>query len=94
MSKDSRSAAEEGRLSTPYYDKLPPETVIVGGWESTCNNCGKQTVNFEVHDKVSGYGGGEEGCGVEFKFVSASYGEAHREGAQEKNPSLTYVPIL
>lgn len=76
-----------------YYDGLPAETLIVSGWYSTCNNCRKQTVNFETHDMTSGYGPSVPACGVVFKYVSFEYGFS-QETKDRVAPHLEYVPLF
>ncbi len=65
---------------------LPAATVIMGGWSSTCNNCGLQTVNFVEHDEVSGYGPRRPGCGIKFTHITSLYGACSHDG-------LEYVDI-
>lgn len=72
-----------------YAPHAPDATVIIGGWHSRCNNCGKEC-NFhsKTHDVILGYGddNGMPGCGIEWTHVLQEYG-----GGNSHRPDLEIV---
>ena len=73
------------------YENVPASTFILGGWSSSCNNCGKQTVNNVEHDVISGYGGGEPGCGIVFTHIICEYGPVHHAHARKYAAHLELI---
>lgn len=74
---------------------LPPETVIINRWESSCNNCGKGVdPHTRKHDEVIGYSMlSEPGCGIEFKYAASDYiGQGFKKGIMEQQfPHLEWI---
>lgn len=55
-------------------------TLMVGTWSSECGYCGQDVLPDEkTHHTVAGYGGGEAGCGVEFKYICGLYKHIHND---------------
>lgn len=54
---------------------FPPNTRIVEGWATYCNNCGKSSDIAPTHDVIYGYGedNGDPGCGIEYEFEFQAY---------------------
>lgn len=73
---------------------LPKGTIIVGGWSSSCNNCGKDVLpDSKTHDKIAGYGGGDPGCGVEFTHITNEY-HGHSKIAGDMRSDLELIPDM
>lgn len=72
---------------------LPASTLIIGGWSSSCANCGKEVLpSHETHDVTSGYSGGDPACGIRFTHVYAEYGPMHEAAARGMRPDLEFIP--
>lgn len=53
-------------------------TLIVSRSYSTCGTCRRQTLpDAETHDTVSGYGGGQPGCGARFTAVTSDQADEY-----------------
>jgi len=75
-------------------EHLPKATIIVGGWSSSCNNCGKEVLpDSETHEKESGYSGGGPGCGIRFTHITNEY-QGHHKIAHEMRPDLELIVDL
>jgi hypothetical protein len=77
------------------FPTLPDATLMIGGWSSTCNNCGKScNPRSTTHDVILGYDmsqNGNPGCGIEWTHVFSEYG--HGETVQRMRPDLTLVTL-
>lgn len=85
----------------PQHSDLPEATVVIGHSSSHCNACGKETLppcsewNDGTHDRISGYGPDQPGCGVRWTHVAAETGDeaTARAWARDCAPGLTFVPF-
>lgn len=71
-------------------------TIWVGSWSSKCGNCGKQVLPHEKnHEKVSGYGPEEPGCGTRFTHITSEYVGVPGidKIVAEMRPDLTLIPV-
>lgn len=70
-------------------------TLIVARSYSKCSACGEQTLpDGERHGRVSGYGGGQPGCGAHFTAITADTSRLdghHRAVLAEMHPDLPIV---
>lgn len=80
---------------SPEMEEKVNHTLFIDLSNSSCGNCGKQTLpDGNTHDKVSGYGGGQPGCGVEWRYVSSNYVGPRIDLAVKRNrPDLEWWPI-
>lgn len=74
---------------------FPPETVIIGGWNSHCNNCGRgcsPSDETRGHGVLLGWGddNGKPGCGIKWKYATSEYGQ--RESVERQWPQFEYLP--
>lgn len=71
----TNSKEEEKNIYQEWVD-LQKLTVFIETWSSTCGNCKRDCDYSEKkHNTVLGYGvkEGEQGCGIEWKYVSTNY---------------------
>lgn len=66
--------------------------LIVGGWQSTCGNCGQgANPQDKRHYKCYGYGKQPKGCGVKWTHITSSYvGLNMRERTLRMRPDLEW----
>lgn len=74
---------------------LPEATILVGGFSSRCNACGKDvSPEATTHDVLLGYGpqNGEPGCGIKFTHIYSVYmhGGAEQRVAAMR-PDLIFI---
>lgn len=73
----------------------PTATIIVSRSYSKCGACGNETLpDAKRHDRVSGYSGGQPGCGARFTAITADANrldEYHRATLAEMRPDLPIV---
>jgi hypothetical protein len=69
--------------------------LIVSRSYSECGACGNETLpGKKRHDRVSGYGGGEPGCGARFTAITADASridDYHRAELARMRPDLPIV---
>lgn len=54
-----------------------PTTLVVSRSYSSCAACRQQTLpSATIHDIISGWGGGDPGCGARFTAITSDYGSA------------------
>lgn len=81
------------------FDYYPPGTLLIGSWNTVCNNCGRDCNPYEEkHETNLGYN--EEirkqpGCGITFThYVSTYYGDEVGRSVKRMRPDLEFIDIM